>query len=352
MATHMEPLNSSTFSPNWETFTANGNRNAEYYNALAEASDDVFFRKLGFTLFPKEELYTAPKAIRMIANPPDSIKGVFGMVFQQIEKHFFSLPTFQKFFVKKIPVKDRATVLEGRFKEHVFITDFSSFESHHRGWLARAVKFILFRLLGENCPREFRIVMSRLLSGTDNVLTNKKMGNFAIHETLMSGMPWTSLNNCILNFLLIGYLKTRDTHPNASAKELASLVLSLNFMVEGDDGISEGRPLDTGLIAKLGLNLKNERHPNCSVSKFCGIMKARDTADNLTDPVVAFTKFFYMPSKYLLASSKTQKCLLRAKALSYVDYINCPLLGQLVACVLKMTHGCTPNTAALSYWQM
>lgn len=337
----------------WSTFVRDNNRSASYLDKLADQLRKDTVGDFSANIFIKGESYGEFKYPRIICALSDATKALFGPITRRVEKCFFdkTRSPLGKFFVKKIPVIDRPAHLECLFGEQsVTVGDFSSFECHHRGPFARALKFAFFKLLGDSLPRNIRYLLSQLLNG-HNTLQSKTTGVEAcIEDTLMSGAPWTSFMNAMLSMFLLTYARLRQVHPDASSGELAKHVLDVQALFEGDDSIMLGGAYDSAIINRLGIKLKSKTFAHCGLAEFCGILKPQGVEAVLTDPIKVVVKFFELPQQLMNARDSTQGSYFRAKALSYLyQYRTCPVVAHLATAVLQRTRNYSSESKLLSY---
>jgi hypothetical protein len=314
------------------------NRSAAEIQEFRKLRETVVYSDKVFTemSFIKAESYEEEKFPRMIQGLNPLLKAFLSPVFAVVDDTLFSL----KWFVKKIPVKERPGVLEELFgNDPVNSTDFSSFECHHRGLFAKLGLFWMNRILQNRVPPELKQTVARLVVGINEMTTSHLTAT--VRHTLMSGMLWTSSMNGFLNLAIMSYLVLRTANPNLSPERLAGRMDDFVGRVEGDDGICKGN-IDPALIEGLGIKLKLAQFPHASKAAFCGIVKPPRADVVFTDPVKAMCNFFVLDGKYAESGEKTQKRLLRAKALSYYYmHRNCPIVGPLSKAVLDRTRSFT-----------
>jgi len=352
MATqHLSAVPEERFDIDWGTYAKGANRPKAYLEKIRSSVEELSRVKVEAACFIKDECYAEIKYPRTIAALPFETMAIMSPVTKVLETELFVHSKLAKYFVKKIPVCNRPAKIEELFGEDaVVLGDFSSFECHHRGVFAKAVKFVFFRLLGDNGSHKIREAFSSYLTG-HNSLKFKKTGIKAtIQETLMSGAPWTSFANATLCFLIVSYLRLRDKFPDDSPKILASRIASFKGLVEGDDSITAGRAYNVGLIAGLQVKLKSEVHAHCGTASFCGIIKPPRIDAVLTDPVKVVCNFFHLPKVMIGVGEKKQRSYLRSKALSYYyQYRTCPVVAHLCEAVLKRTAGVHVINSHLTY---
>jgi hypothetical protein len=267
--------------------------------------------------FIKDEFYEEVKAPRSIMAYNDKMKYQLGPFIKSLEKKFFS----HKFFVKGMDDKQRDEKLDLICGDNnVGFTDFSSFESHHRGIYAELfVEFVNY--LRDGCgTEEFRLFKDVVLGC--NHLVYPKVGITAkVPQRLMSGALWTSFQNSFLNIFILKYLKFRANSYRFDWDDL-------DMMVEGDDGIFKAFNIRRSIIDKLGLKLKLKYANHYRYASFCG----RVVTDNVcvTDPMKLIMKLMWIKMRYSGSKATTLNGLLKSKAMSYAtSYRNAPIIHAL-----------------------
>lgn len=256
--------------------------------------------------FIKAEVYEEFKAARAINAYGDELNAVLAPYIKAVEKLVFC----HHWFVKGLTNAQRDVKLS-KFCGSVICTDFSSFEAHHYGVFNQLfVDFV--EMLCPAIPKLFRqVVMAE---------NNSKFhgASFKVNQRLMSGAPWTSLQNTFLNFCVMQYLRRNDPRHDYFDDKL---------LVEGDDGISEEFEFDEHEIENLGLLLKIERHADTTHASFCG----RVVVDGccLVNPRRVFGKLQVMWRRYYRFPMSIKLAIYKAKLLSYSDqYAGCPLVSE------------------------
>jgi len=355
----------------YEKWREKGNRSQEYYSMLLKKLGKIYKltdKDLMTNAFVKDEGYPIKNAngtleykhCRTINAYTDETKALYGPLFAIIEKLFFNqdLNLCASHFVKQVPVKDRPALLEETFGTNpVCVGDFSSFESHMRGFYAKIIAHCITYIAGDFFDADLKKMFSMHMLETNISLFKGSGVKTQIDQTLMSGAVWTSLANCMLSHFLVSYLRLRVKFPTFTPKQLARSYAG-NFVgfCEGDDSITLGGAYNSELIKMLGLTLKSEyldKHGaplTCNLSSFCGIVKPFGVDAIVTDPKKVICRFFQLSREYGEARKSKQDCLIRAKALSYYyQYKDCPIIGHLCYATLKLTRSATPDPSQLSY---
>nr|WRQ65642.1 RNA-dependent RNA polymerase [Tolivirales sp.] len=285
--------------------------------------------------FLKDEGYDKPKMPRGINSYSDLSKTIFGPIFQAIDKKTFQ----QRWFVKGMDVSERPELLDQEFgNKPVIETDFTSFESHHRGAFSKVIWFWMMHMMrGLNLPAYLRRMLAVAVKGDNR--TKFSCVTAEVPQTLMSGALWTSSSNGVLNLMIMSYLWSRDKadEPVAQA-DLA--YTSFRGFIEGDDGITEAFPVDEEIITKLGIDVKLEVKRNYGCASFCGIVCPLGSRKILYNPKKFIRNFFWLPTAFAQAKGKAQDGYIRAKALSYLyNFSGCPVVAPICYEVCKRTSG-------------
>lgn len=325
-----------------ESYVENSNRSKKYADALVEG---VISKKHIADLFAfsflKFESYDKEKFPRTICALSDEIKATMGPIFRQLDHSIFHSEKVGRFFVKTVPVKERAEHIRNMFgSNQVCLADYSSFECCHRGVFGKAVWAVFRHMIGDSLPQGLVGVLHHLFCGT-KYLKFKTLGvESFVDGTLMSGAPWTSSANAVLNFLILSYMRLRAAYPCVEPEQLVLHLDEFVGIVEGDDSLTLGGAYDETILAELGLPCKSEVHSNYASASFCGILKPLDEDALVADPVKILCNFFWLPMNMIELGPRKQSEYLRAKALSYYyQYADCPIVGQMAYSVLARTSG-------------
>lgn len=290
--------------------------------------------------FGKWEVYDEMKQMRAINSPSDLSKAILGPLIYSSDKQTFRT----KYFVKGSDPRTWPAKLRAAFGGRPVVeTDFSSFESHHRGCFARVVRHWLHHMTGSVATRLQVFLIDELVNGINRSVF--KHITASIPECLMSGAMWTSSANGVLNLCIMGYLAARTRVPRGEVEDLVQwFVTSFNGFVEGDDGICEDVGVQDDLIEKLGVDLAFDRHDNFCQANFCGITCPFEDGAIITNPINVLRKFFLIPPQYMRSRRGVIHGLIRAKALSYITlYRDCPIIGELAHRVLFLTRCVVPK---------
>jgi hypothetical protein len=241
-------------------------------------------------------------------------------------------------FVKHLDNRGRLELLREKFGDDPVVgTDFKSMESHHRGLMAQLGLFWMGHVLGRRGNfNDYRYLVAHLLCGVNQCRTNCL--SVSVSETLMSGAPWTSSQNAVLNLCLMVYLDLRTKHPQESVNKLLDRYVKgeCKVVVEGDDALVSSTGFDKKLIEELGINLTMTKYDHFTKASFCGLLYS-DPYDEqvLTNPEKGLTDFFVISSKFAEMSDKSIMGVQRAKAISgaYM-HRRTPILSVLFSSVL------------------
>jgi hypothetical protein len=167
--------------------------------------------------------------------------------------------------------------------------------------------------------------------------------NFTVKclATRMSGEMCTSLGNGFTNLMNMLFM--------AEEKQCTSV----KGKVEGDDGLFTmyGDIPTEDDFKKLGFMLKMEEHTSLSEASFCGIIADENDLDIVTDPISEILSFGWTTNRYVAASPRKLKMLLKSKALSLAyQYPGCPILGSLAQFALRVTIGSNYDLTHLCGW--
>lgn len=278
-------------------------------------------------LFMKDETYPSFKHGRGINSRSDEFKTAVGPYFKLIEAKVFDL----HWFIKHIPVADRPEYIKTllyRSGSKYFASDYTTFEALFTGDLMKACEFRLYRYMTKYLVNggAFCDLVEQVLGGT-NTIRNRYFG-VEIEATRMSGEMCTSLGNGFSNLMFMLFV-CRE----CGCKDV-------DGVVEGDDGlfVFNGTAPTPSDFARLGLDIKLDIYDSLSEASFCGLIFDEKDLCNITDPIEVLRNFMWTNSRYIHASEKTLKILLRAKSLSYGwQYPGCPILASLAKFGLRVT---------------
>jgi len=334
----------------WLEATKYSGARKKYFQRIRDELERIDPRIVRIVSFIKWEGYDEPKQPRAINSPSDESKTLLGAIQHAIDEFTFR----NKHFVKHTNPRDWPTKLKELFgTSRVAETDFSSFESHHRGPFAYLVYFWMLHMI-RHVPGLFHyraLIKQMVLGRRDVTFHDLKLG---VDYRLMSGAMWTSSSNGVLNLLLMSYLSAKTACPNSTIEALVDWsVTHYKGLFEGDDGICLApQDISPKLIASLGLDLKLSYQSDFSHAKFCGITCDMDALVIIKDPISVLKKFFCLPPRYRNAKPSVMMALLRARALSYkCNFQNCPIIGPLCDHICELTRSYTPkcDDAVLSY---
>lgn len=288
-------------------------------------------RDLRCKCFGKDEFYPEPKHVRCICSRTDRFKVAVGPTFKAIEKVVFQLG----WFIKKIPVADRAAYIKERLARvgaKYIATDYTSFESLFTPEIMDAVEFELYEYMTSELPVHswFMRVCRDVLGGL-NFLQFKHF-DAGVEGDRMSGEMCTSLGNGFSNLMFMLFV-------------CDELEIEPMGVVEGDDGlfVVDDWPLESntpsvGVFKTLGLNIKLEVHHELSSASFCGLLF--DPVDEIivTDVREVLATMSWINTKYRDAKTSKLRGLLRCKALSYAhQYPGCPIVQSFAHNLLRLT---------------
>jgi len=307
-------------------------------------------KEKGSESFSKAEAYSAWKHLRGINSRSDTFKCLVGPIFSAIEKVLFKM----KWFIKKIPVRSRAShVHERLYNAHAgtryYATDYSAFESHFDPVLMAECEFQLYEYMTTKIEggAHFFELISEVL-GSQQTCYYKGFTATGV-ESRMSGEMCTSLGNSFVNLMIFLFVCSKA----GIAEE------EVDGFVEGDDGLFRflpGQAIDDSLFEKLGLTIKIEKHVHLHLASFCGLIFDPYSLNIITDPRKVIAQFGWADPAYTKYGSVGLKKLLRSKSLSIAhQYPGCPIVQSLAQYGLRMTkhmHNAMPAFAdSMSWWK-
>lgn len=261
--------------------------------------------------FVKDEEYGEPKAPRMIASREDDAKVVLGPIFKSIEEVLFRLP----YFVKHLTPSERVKLLSERFGTRVvYVTDYSSFETHFTRKMMHNCEMVMYRYMLRNFPDAYEKV--RVIMGKNRL--RSKLFTGTCNAVRMSGEMNTSLGNGFSNLMFMSYACWKQ------GVELRGIV------VEGDDGLVElSRPIPKEFFTRMGLEIKMAEARAYDAS-FCGCVYNPDTLTNFGHPLDALLKFGWSPTRALAYGDRKIHELTMSKVYSMcAEFPGVPLLWKL-----------------------
>lgn len=279
--------------------------------------------------FTKNENYPEYKHFRGIMSRSDDYKTRVGPFFRKFDKILFK----KKFFIKKIPVTERAAWLSEKFRyaREIFCTDFTSFEATFGPDLMRIELAIYDWFLKYNKHR-VRIMeyIRNGIAGVNKIVYRDFV--FTILARRMSGEMNTSGGNGLMNLMMTYFTLHERGNP-----------LDLSTAFEGDDGEIEINSIHTQPTTQdytdLGAKIKIDKPESPSEASFCGLVYDVTALDNVTSPVEILMSFGWTTDQYVNASESKLLALLRCKALSLLyEYPACPIIKNLALYGLRITN--------------
>lgn len=307
------------------------------YNAIQDPRAKRLFMVKSFM---KDECYPEYKHARAINSRTDEFKTLVGPIFKAIEKELFKLD----WFIKKIPVKDRASYIQEKlgFGQRFFCSDYTAYESHFVREVMKACEWELYEYMTSALPdhEEFMYYVKEVIGGL-NVCVFKYF-KVEVEATRMSGEMNTSLGNGFSNLMLMLYLSEK-----AGLKNITGVV-------EGDDGLFTGiGPFPKSEdFEKLGFTIKIEVVDRLSDASFCGLVFDPEDRVVVTDPIAEMCSFGWTTAQYARASKRRKMELLRCKAISLAyQYGECPILNALARYGLRVTTGYRAKLGNVNEWE-
>lgn len=287
-------------------------------------------KEKGSKSFSKAEAYTAWKHLRGINSRSDSFKCIVGPIFSAIEKVLFKM----KWFIKKIPVRERASHVFERLYSvgaQYYATDYSAFESHFDSQLMGDVEFQLYEHMTRNIEGGaafFKLVSDVI--GSDQTLFYKDFTALGI-QSRMSGEMCTSLGNSFANLMIFLFVCSKAGIPEEE----------VDGFVEGDDGLFRfysDQKIDDEIFTKLGLTIKIEKHDALHTASFCGLVFDPNSLTIITDPRKVLAEFGWADPFYVKCNDVRLKELLKAKSMSFAhQFPGCPIVQSVAHYGMRMT---------------
>lgn len=291
-------------------------------------------------IFTKDEPYVEPKHFRAIWARVDDFKAVFGPVSKGIEKEVFAL----KYFIKKIPIKDRPKYITDMMKRDgykYYTTDFSQYESHFTRELMLDCEFVLYEHMLANVEHKAKIMkmMKNTLTGINSC--ENRFFNVKCKARRMSGEMNTSLGNGFSNLMFLLFAKYE--YP----------IEMTDPVVEGDDGlVGILGQLPPEHFLQLGLTVKMEVHDDLSTASFCGLVFDPEEQIIVTEPLYVLASTPWLQRKYNYATVSKLRGLLKSKALSICwQYYGCPIVYKYGLRLLALLADEEFVKPPYSYWE-
>jgi len=280
----------------------------------------------------KIEYYEEFKHARGIYARCDAAKIAFGPIAKKIEKVVFQL----KWFVKNIPVRDRANYIV----DNVVVpgatyvaTDYSKYESCFRSLLMRKCERVLYAHMVKMLP-EGNLWLSMFdfyVLGYNTI--SSKLWSCTVEGKRMSGEMMTSLGNGFSNLMKVLF----TLHKSGIDWR------TLRGVFEGDDGLYMAPPGWTptsAWLTMLGCNVKMAVVSEWNKASFCGNLCDENDRVIITEPLYTMLKVPFHDAKYAYARDSTLDAILRAKALSIAhQYPGHPILQEYAFSILHLTRG-------------
>jgi len=275
--------------------------------------------------FVKDESYPEFKHARWINARTDEFKCAVGPTFKAIESVLFK----SDWFIKKIPVKDRAAYIKKRCYRvggRYLCSDYTAFESHFTAELFECCEFVMYDYMVQHLPNAewFKWMLRNVIAG-DNVCVSKLL-TVVVPATRMSGEMCTSLGNGFSNLMFFLFL--------AKEKGCVDVV----GVVEGDDGLftCSGDFPNEDDYRTLGLTIKIQEHENLATASFCGLIFDIDDCVNIADPMKILAQTGFSTQQYVFSKDKVLRGLLKAKAFSLAyQYPGCPIIASFSRYLLR-----------------
>jgi hypothetical protein len=294
---------------------------------IYEASPELVERDFILKCFIKDESYTEFKYPRGIYSRSDRFKCKYGPLMKLVGDKMFAMD----YFIKKIPVSDRAKHIQELYSDlklKFATNDFTAFESTFTTEnMDIELEFLEF------C---FQFLPNRIDIMDDLRKIKKGMNKMQFRSFVVgliakrySGEMDTSLCNSLFNLMIVMFILYKSGEPWQH----------LVPKIEGDDSIIPyyGK-LDITIAKRLGANAKFEFFQEISHASFCGLVFDVDCLDIVTPIIPAFLDFGWTTREYRHSNKMTKLTLLRCKALSMLHtYPGCPILHSLACMAIRIT---------------
>jgi hypothetical protein len=275
--------------------------------------------------FIKDESYPEFKHARWINARSDEFKCATGPTFKQIEKSVFQ----SAWFIKKIPVKDRAHYIYNRVYRtgsRYICTDYTAYEAHFTLELMEACEFVLYDYMTRFLPNRelFSFYIHHVLGGRNRV--DSKLVSVEIDATRMTGEMCTSLGNGFSNLMFMLF---------ASSMSGATNVIGV---IEGDDGlfVMDGPVPTSKFFEEMGLTIKMLVVDDLARASFCGLIFDPTDKIIITNPLKVLAQTGFSTQQYVFSKSKILRGLLKAKAFSLAyQYPGCPIIASFARYLLR-----------------
>jgi len=311
------------------------------YNERVARGEGDFVRYNNFCkCFVKDESYIDYKYPRGIYARKDDFKIRVGPIFKCIEEELFKL----KYFIKKIPVADRARYIfdifgdspvcvgsDADYIRRYIATDYSAFESSFTREVMEDCEMILYEHMVQFLP-EGKAFMKLLRSvlASENECKFRQIINVKLMAGRMSGEMNTSLGNSFANLMLFEFAMEEFGCTKAIC------------LVEGDDAIAAyvGPVIPVAFYAQLGFTIKLVYHKTLNVASFCGQVFDFKSLTVIADPIKIILNLAWANITYARSSDKKLQSILRTKALSLIyQYPGSPIIQEVGLCYLRLTEG-------------
>jgi len=289
--------------------------------------------------FNKNEPYPTWKNPRGIFARKDEFKLRVGPIFKLIEEALFVM----RFFIKKVPVNQRAHLIRKLFgllpgytdkcAEELLrfmATDFTAFESSFTNEFMEACEFQLYEYMVSELPEGARFMkLLRTVLGGENYCVFAGI-IIRLLAGRMSGEMNTSLGNGFSNLMMFLFAVEEFDLRNAKC------------LIEGDDCIASyiGVMIPKAFYAQLGFNIKTEYLVSPNLASFCGQIFDFETLTVIADPIKVILNISWCHILYARSSERKLHGLLKNRAQSCIyQYPGCPIIQSLGLYLLRATGG-------------
>lgn len=358
-----------------------------YADFVISGGDIYASRNTKVKCFLKDECHEDFKYPRGIYSRADAFKVRVGPIFKCIERVLYK----SKYFIKHVPVSERASYIKERFgdisgycpsgafapppstirpsqaddgrkvwevregqerkkvgggvpKWYILSSDYSGYEKHFTRQIFEACEFQLYEFMTKFLPNggEFMKMLRVVVAGTNHCVF--KYVRADIPAGRMSGEMNTSLGNGFTNLMIFLFLN----------KVLGNK--HVDCLIEGDDclGVFLGQRISEEMFSQVGFTMKQVVYlPSCNLASFCGQVFDFESCTVITNPVKVLLNFAWVSAQYSNSSYKTRLRLAKGKALSLIaQYPGCPVIQEFSLYILRVTSGVSLKIdGSMSGWE-
>lgn len=281
--------------------------------------------------FGKTEAYDKFKHARLICSRVDRFKVFFGPWVKAIEAIVYDPKYYVESgiqFVKDMTNEEKMQIilnLSGAGK-NIYGTDYTSFEAAMTPEIMECIEMELYHhIIG--VKEDYKLIHD-VLTGTNKIYT--RAGNFVkCPGRRMSGEMNTSLGNGFVNMIVALFLISKQG-------------FKVRGVVEGDDGLFVTDALLTEeQYAKLGFDIKIEKHNSVNTAKFCQLIFTEDK-QIIRDPIRFYSKFAWTHNYQWAKDLKLQQLIYGKAICAAYETPHCPIIRPIADYVMHNCKGINP----------